>query len=204
MKVAEVCRKHDISEPTFYACKAKFGGMNVSPSQWSEASVADAHAVAAAARTESELVSGLRSDTLTDGRRFRILAVVDDCTREPRESNYSKENQAICWCCWRGLNSRPPPYQGGALPLSYSSVCGQRRAGRYSPRAMAGASLPPDPLPDPHLRWCGLDFVRRQRDPGHVHSLPWVAGEVMAGPAARCIDPDQTLRRFGRASGLTT
>jgi putative transposase len=33
MKVAEVCRKHDISEPTFYACKAKFGGMNVSPSQ---------------------------------------------------------------------------------------------------------------------------------------------------------------------------
>jgi hypothetical protein len=60
MKVAEVCRKHEISEPTFYACKAKFGGMNVSPSQWSEASVADAHAVAAAARTESELVSGLR------------------------------------------------------------------------------------------------------------------------------------------------
>ena len=26
MKVAEVCRKHDISEPTFYAWKAKFGG----------------------------------------------------------------------------------------------------------------------------------------------------------------------------------
>jgi hypothetical protein len=64
------------------------------------------------------------SDTLTDGRRFRILAVVDDCTREPRESNYSKENQAICWCCWRGLNSRPPPYQGGALPLSYNSTSG--------------------------------------------------------------------------------
>ena len=30
MKVAEVCRKHGISEPTFYAWKAKFGGMSVS------------------------------------------------------------------------------------------------------------------------------------------------------------------------------
>ena len=28
--VAEVCRKHGISQPTFYAWKAKFGGMNVS------------------------------------------------------------------------------------------------------------------------------------------------------------------------------
>src|SRR4051795_11230313 len=30
MRVAEVCRKHGISEPTFYAWKAKFGGMSVS------------------------------------------------------------------------------------------------------------------------------------------------------------------------------
>ena len=29
MKTAEVCRKHGISEPTFYAWKAKFGGMSV-------------------------------------------------------------------------------------------------------------------------------------------------------------------------------
>ena len=26
------------------------------------------------------------------------------------------------WCCRTGLNCRPPPYQGGALPLSYGSV----------------------------------------------------------------------------------
>jgi putative transposase len=30
MKVAEVCRKHGISERTFYAWKAKFGGMSIS------------------------------------------------------------------------------------------------------------------------------------------------------------------------------
>src|SRR6056297_886365 len=26
------------------------------------------------------------------------------------------------WCCWRESNSRPLPYQGSALPLSYSSA----------------------------------------------------------------------------------
>ena len=30
MKTADVCRKHGISEPTFYAWKAKFGGMGIS------------------------------------------------------------------------------------------------------------------------------------------------------------------------------
>ena len=30
LKVAEVCRHHGISQPTFYAWKAKFGGMSVS------------------------------------------------------------------------------------------------------------------------------------------------------------------------------
>ena len=36
----------------------------------------------AAAGTQPALVAGLCSDTLTDGRRFRILVVVDDFTRE--------------------------------------------------------------------------------------------------------------------------
>jgi hypothetical protein len=30
MKVAEVCRRHGVSEPTFYASKPKFGGMSIS------------------------------------------------------------------------------------------------------------------------------------------------------------------------------
>jgi putative transposase len=33
MKIAELCRKHNISVATYYAWKAKFGGMNVSEAQ---------------------------------------------------------------------------------------------------------------------------------------------------------------------------
>ncbi len=33
MKVADVCREHNISQNTFYAWKSKFGGMNVSEAQ---------------------------------------------------------------------------------------------------------------------------------------------------------------------------
>src|ERR1051325_7659233 len=29
MKVSDLCRKHGISEPTFYAWKAKFGGLSI-------------------------------------------------------------------------------------------------------------------------------------------------------------------------------
>ncbi len=34
------------------------------------------------------------------------------------------------WCCGRGLNPRPPPYQGGALPLSYRSAPADREPQR--------------------------------------------------------------------------
>src|SRR5687767_2250130 len=33
--------------------------------------------------------------------------------------------KGVGWCCKRGLNSRPLPYQGSALPLSYCSVPGR-------------------------------------------------------------------------------
>ena len=32
-----------------------------------------------------------------------------------------QQEKAFRWCCGRGLNSRPLPYQGSALPLSYRS-----------------------------------------------------------------------------------
>lgn len=33
LPVKELCRKHGFSEPSYYALKAKFGGMNVSDAQ---------------------------------------------------------------------------------------------------------------------------------------------------------------------------
>ncbi len=40
------------------------------------------------------------------------------------------------WCCRRGLNSRPQPYQGCALPLSYGSTLFRlRRVVRFGGRA---------------------------------------------------------------------
>jgi putative transposase len=33
MKIADLCRKHNISNSTYYAWKAKFGGMDVSEAQ---------------------------------------------------------------------------------------------------------------------------------------------------------------------------
>jgi hypothetical protein len=43
------------------------------------------------------------------------------------------------WCCQRGSNSRPLPYQGSALPLSYGSAPTGRAA--YCHRAALHASL---------------------------------------------------------------
>src|SRR2546430_1140300 len=34
------------------------------------------------------------------------------------------------WCCREGLNLRPPPYQGGALPLSYGSAGPEAKTAR--------------------------------------------------------------------------
>src|SRR5512134_2566579 len=35
------------------------------------------------------------------------------------QENYSEFVTDEFWCPWRGLNTRPLPYQGSALPLSY-------------------------------------------------------------------------------------
>src|SRR5215472_4656330 len=43
--------------------------------------------------------------------------------RSPRKGERAKVPKVVgkIWCCRSGLNTRPPPYQGGALPLSYGS-----------------------------------------------------------------------------------
>ncbi len=55
------------------------------------------------------------------------------------------------WCCWGGLNSRPQPYQGCALPLSYSSTpfrmvrCGLGRLDRGALLAVRPCFVKPNP-----------------------------------------------------------
>src|SRR3546814_14907216 len=54
--------------------------------------------------------------------------------------------QGIWWCCCRDLNSGPLPYQGSALPLSYSSPSCRKRPGTCH-RGTRGASAFTDLLP---------------------------------------------------------
>ena len=63
------------------------------------------------------------------------------------------------WCCRGGLNSRPPPYQGGALPLSYGSVW----------RAASRAEVPPSQ-------------ARRVNATGGRVAQPTAAGAPHSGP----------------------
>ncbi len=109
---ADFCRKHGISDATFYKYKAKYGGMDVSNARKLKA-LEDENAKlrklrrlyreekltvrwrggrkrALGTRRPLALPSGPNerwsldfvSDAFTDGRRFRVLTVVDDFTRE--------------------------------------------------------------------------------------------------------------------------
>ncbi len=48
------------------------------------------------------------------------MEVIDAYRKEERGRRRINKRR-IKWCCERGLNSRPLPYQGSALPLSYRS-----------------------------------------------------------------------------------
>ncbi|MGB3877138.1 MAG: IS3 family transposase [Shinella zoogloeoides] len=100
-KTADVCRKHGISDATFYKYKAKYGGMDVSDARKLRA-LEDENAklktvrkrggrkralgtrcpLALPSRTNEHWSLDFVSDAFTDGRRFRVLTVVDDFTRE--------------------------------------------------------------------------------------------------------------------------
>ena len=63
MKTAEVCRKHGISEATFYKYKAKFGGMDVS----------DARKLKAV-EDENTKLKKLLAETMLDNAMLRDVA----------------------------------------------------------------------------------------------------------------------------------
>ena len=53
----------------------------------------------------------------------------DQNVRKARKSKKFFDFNGMIWCCRRDLNSRPLPYQGSALPLSYGSGLGGHREG---------------------------------------------------------------------------
>src|SRR5262245_14983092 len=74
----------------------------------------------------------------------------------------------LSWCCRTGLNCRPLPYQGSALPLSYGSEEGRRRDGGANlPQGLPGCKeLPLRQMPEPMDRRClGPDMRRYLRLP---------------------------------------
>jgi transposase-like protein len=80
LSASDGCRKHGISDATFYKWRSRFGGMEVSDARKLKA-LEDENRKFKKLLAESMLdVSTL--DTLVSGRRFRILTVVDDFTRE--------------------------------------------------------------------------------------------------------------------------
>ena len=76
---------------------------------------------------------GCRGVKVQAGRRSRGQSPVQNCGGDaPNATDVAQEGcgakntkrRGGGWCCWGGLNSRPLPYQGSALPLSYNSAVG--------------------------------------------------------------------------------
>ena len=86
LKVAEVCRKHGISEPTFYAWKAKFGGMSVS----------DARRLKQLEEENAKLKK-LLAEAMLD------VAVLKDITSR---SGDARRSEGRCDCCARGARDQ--------------------------------------------------------------------------------------------------
>ena len=128
----------------------------------------------------------------------------------PRTAGMDTVSSAGRWCCRGGLNSRPQPYQGCALPLSYGSTArvasGWRK--RVAPMENAGGAvkaacgamphLPrlrewmPKPiaqngLPKPFVRTCAA--ARRRRE----------TPSRRPRPRQRTSLPSAGLRRVSRA-----
>src|SRR5262249_44259916 len=77
-KTADVCRRYGISSATFYKWKAKYGGLDVSDAKRLRALEAENTRLKKLPGPNQRWSLDFLSDTLADGRRFRILAVVDD------------------------------------------------------------------------------------------------------------------------------
>ena len=71
-KTADVCRRHGVSEATFYKWKSKFGGLDVSDAKRLKALEAEN------ARLKKLLAETMLGDALLEhGRPIRVVSIVD-------------------------------------------------------------------------------------------------------------------------------
>jgi putative transposase len=73
LKVAELCRKHGISDATYYNWKAKFGGMTVSDAQRLKALEIENACIDPVKTCSGVNLEGVTRDEHGDGRRNQTL-----------------------------------------------------------------------------------------------------------------------------------
>lgn len=104
-----------------------------------------------------EFAPGIGSAAGTNLIRIKCLASIQrgdsraNCTCTELNSDWGVESCHFVeggWCCEGGLNSRPHPYQGCALPLSYHSICRGAGFSDKVPRAQPQSG----PFFAPHVR----------------------------------------------------
>jgi len=102
------------------------------------------------------------------------------------------------WCCKRGLNSRPLPYQGSALPLSY---CSTNKALGPQPQAV-GARLPQtDSLCKPYRRETTRECRQGCPPCAGILAVPPLGPFSLPQGLVRRHWPERTSRRASSSSG---
>ena len=81
---------------------------------------------------------------------------------------------AVFWCCRTGLNCRPLPYQGSALPLSYGSICPGNTVSAPWPRRAAGSCHKGPPRASTREHAAAMNMS--QKSPSFACRGPAVAG----------------------------
>ena len=96
-------------------------------------------------------------------------------------------NHLLCKSCYRGLNSRPLPYQGSALPLSYNSKKESgKRGSNPRPPAWKASALSTELFPHfsfirKSLYQSGQRWIRTTEGVSQqIYSLPHLATLVFA------------------------
>jgi hypothetical protein len=123
--------------------------------------------------------------------RFRDAAFPVGHLRELTCTCKSRNSMSWKWCCKRGSNSRPLPYQGSALPLSYCSGSGSglcRTSGKVTQgSAERGRSSLNRTFAAPFAAADGPPASRLSRPPRRLRNWLW-----------QCVETPQALRRDQR------